>query len=132
MSLLRKKHNKKLTYQNRVRKEEQSNIDEQQKIKREIVYKIRPAFYPIIVLLLLIVILGYFGAQLLKQQATISTQNKKIDNLQEQIDDRKDYNDDLRKQLEYTYTPDFMDKSIRDRFGWTKKNEIKFIDKTEQ
>ena len=52
-----------------------------------------------------------------------------MEQLQQQIEQVEELNADLERQIEYTKSPEYVEKVARERFGWVKKGEIKFIEK---
>ncbi|NLX71191.1 MAG: septum formation initiator family protein [Clostridiales bacterium] len=80
-------------------------------------------------LMIVMLILGYFLVTYVQQELRIREQHAKMEQLQQQIEQVEELNADLERQIEYTKSPEYVEKVARERFGWVKKGEIKFIEK---
>ncbi|NLG37213.1 MAG: septum formation initiator family protein [Clostridiales bacterium] len=45
-----------------------------------------------------------------------------------QLDEIRDKNDELMREIEFSKTPDFIERIAREIFGWVKPGEIKFVE----
>jgi len=79
--------------------------------------------------MIVMLILGYFLVTYVQQELRIREQHAKMEQLQQQIEQVEELNADLERQIEYTKSPEYVEKVARERFGWVKKGEIKFIEK---
>ncbi len=93
------------------------------KQKRKYVLKMR------VKLVLVLLLLGYFLFVMAEQEIAFSKQQADIDSLVQRIEQARYENELLRRQIEYTKTPEYIEKKARSRLGWVKDNEIIFIEK---
>ena len=87
--------------------------------------KISIRFFVIIFCLLM----AYAGFLLVKQQLKIHEINNKADTLSQEIAQMKDENEQLERDIEQSYTDEYVEQQARDKLGWVKENEIRFIEK---
>lgn len=84
---------------------------------------------PRIKIFLILVVLGYFGYTMLKQEIKMGDQNEKIQDLKNQIIQAEEMNADLDRLIQHTESEEYIEKVARERLGWVKKGEIIFIEK---
>ncbi|HPT78393.1 MAG TPA: septum formation initiator family protein [Candidatus Atribacteria bacterium] len=93
------------------------------KQKRKYVLKMRAK------IMLVLLLLGYFLFVMAEQEIALSRQRADIDSLVQRIEQAQYDNEVLKRQIEYTKTPEYIEKIARSRLGWVKDNEIIFIEK---
>ena len=80
-------------------------------------------------LVIALVVVGYFIFTFIQQELKMQEQYAQIEALRQQIQQVEEYNAELERQIEYTKSEEYIEKAARERFGWVKKGEIKFIEK---
>jgi cell division protein FtsB len=76
-----------------------------------------------------LLVAGYFLLTFIQQELRMREQYANMDSLKQQIQQIEEYNAHLKRQIEYTKSEEYIEKVARERFGWVKKGEIKFIEK---
>lgn len=80
-------------------------------------------------LFFLVTALVYAGTVLVQQELKFHEQNDLKAKLSKQIVETKDKNEELLRQIEYSKTDGYIEKIIREKLGWVKPGEIKFVQK---
>ncbi|MCM8901866.1 septum formation initiator family protein [Caldicoprobacter algeriensis] len=80
-------------------------------------------------LMIAVLVVGYFIFTFIQQELKIREQHAQMEHLRQQIQQVEEYNAELERQIEYTKSEEYIEKAARERFGWVKKGEIKFIEK---
>lgn len=93
------------------------------KRKRKYVLKMRAK------IILVLLLLGYFLFVMAEQEMELNRQQADIDSLVQRIEQTQYDNEMLKRQIEYTRTPEYIEQIARSRLGWVKDNEIIFIEK---
>jgi len=89
----------------------------------------RYALKPRVKLFLALLVMGYFIFTFIQQELKMQEQHARMEYLRQQIQQVEEYNAELERQIEYTKSEEYIEKAARERFGWVKKGEIKFIEK---
>jgi len=84
---------------------------------------------PRLKILIFTAIFLYVGIVLVQQEFKMRDQMKEKAALLQEIEETKQINEELRYKLEYMETDEYIEKTARERLGWTKKGEIKFVEK---
>lgn len=84
---------------------------------------------PRVKLFIALLVIGYFIFTFIQQELKIQEQYARMEALRQQIQQVEEYNAELERQIEYTKSDEYIEKAARERFGWVKKGEIKFIEK---
>ncbi len=86
---------------------------------------------PRLKLLIFAAIFLYVGTVLVQQEFKMREQLKEKAALLEKMEETREINEELRYKLEYMETDEYVEKAARERLGWIKEGEIKFIEKKE-
>jgi len=71
----------------------------------------------------------YFSVAFVKQEIKMREQHERADALRQQIAEVQERNRELQRLIEYTQSDEYVEKVARERLGWVKEGEIKFIEK---
>jgi len=91
--------------------------------KRNFVLKTR------IKVVIALVVIGYFSFILIEQEIDLHRQRVRIERLNYEIREVEKQNAGLERMIEYTETPEFIERAAREHFGWVKEGDIKLIEK---
>lgn len=91
-------------------------------------YKVKPRLKSFF-LFILVTALIYAGTVLIQQELKFHEQSALKAKLSKQIVETKDKNEELLRQIEYSKTDGYIEKIIREKLGWVKPGEIKFVQK---
>lgn len=94
---------------------------EKQKKKKS--FKMRIPF------LIFMVLLASGCYTVVAQQFKLADMNAKIQELTLQSEEAQSANEELDRAIENASTPDYIEQQARDKLGWVKEGEIKFIEK---
>jgi len=84
---------------------------------------------PRVKILLLFLIIGYFSVIFIKQEFKIREQYDEANALRQQIMEVREKNQELERLIQYTQSDEYIEKVARERLGWVKDGEIKFVEK---
>ena len=87
--------------------------------------RINLRFFFIIFALLIV----YAGATLIKQQLTISDLNAQAAEISEQLQQTKDSNEQLSRDIDQSGSDEYIERQAREKLNWVKKDETRFIEK---
>jgi len=76
----------------------------------------------------LVAILVYFAYLAIGQQKVIIEKKQKLSELQMKIEQELKINEELKKQKEAVNTPEYIEKTAREKLNMVKKNERVFVD----
>ena len=79
--------------------------------------------------ILFLVVMLYAGYLFVKQQLKMGELNAQAAEIQQQIEQVDDANEQLERDIEYAQTDEYIESQARDKLGWVKEDEIKFIEK---
>ncbi|MDL2289453.1 septum formation initiator family protein [Clostridia bacterium OttesenSCG-928-F22] len=80
-------------------------------------------------ILIFVALMVYAVILLVRQQIKfheISTEKQAVST---QLQQARDYNEYLQREIEQSYSDQFIEQQAREKLGWVKENEIKFIEK---
>lgn len=80
-------------------------------------------------LMIAVLMIGYFIFTFVHQEIKMREQHVQMEHLRQKIQQVEEYNAELERQIEYTKSEEYVEKAARERFGWVKEGEIKFIEK---
>lgn len=80
----------------------------------------------------LVLIGGYLVAGLVFNQVDIAAKQKKLQDLENQLEQQRQQNDELERVLESGSDQEIIERVARDKLGYAKPNERVFIDVTGQ
>ncbi|MGI6706057.1 MAG: FtsB family cell division protein [Clostridia bacterium] len=86
---------------------------------------------PRLKILIFTAIFLYVGMVLVQQEFKMREQRQEKAALLQKIEETREINEELRYKLEYMETDEYVEKAARERLGWIKKGEIKFVEKKE-
>jgi len=66
---------------------------------------------------------------LIDQDKVLESQQIQRENLLNEIKIVEAQNEEIERNIEFTYTLEFVERVAREYFGWVKAGEIKFIEK---
>ncbi len=78
---------------------------------------------------IILLVICYFSVIFVKQEIKIRQQHAKADALRQQIAEMQSKNRELQRLIQYTQSDEYIEKVARERLGWVKEGEIKFIEK---
>lgn len=84
---------------------------------------------PRVKIFLLFLIIGYFSVVFIKQEFKIREQYNEANALKQQIMEVREKNQELERLIQYTQSDEYIEKVARERLGWVKDGEIKFVEK---
>jgi len=84
---------------------------------------------PRVKVFILFLIIGYFSVVFFKQELKIREQYDRADELRQQIAEVQEKNKELERLIQYTQSDEYIEKVARERLGWVKQGEIKFVEK---
>lgn len=84
---------------------------------------------PRVKVFILLFVISYFSIAFLKQELKMRDQYDKADGLKQEIAEVQERNEELQRLIQYTKSDEFIEKVARERLGWVKEGEIKFIEK---
>ncbi len=96
----------------------QEKDQQQQKKKRSRTIKI----------VLVIGFVVYVGFTLINQQITLNTQKQQLSDLQQEEGDLQKQEALLQDKLDHMDSEEYIEQQARDKLGWVKDGEIKFVD----
>lgn len=70
----------------------------------------------------------YVGFVFLKHWKNLQALQAQRDALAQQLDDLQEENEALRREIDFSKTPDFIERMAREILGWVKPGEIKFVE----
>lgn len=79
-------------------------------------------------LLILLACLVYAGVLFVDQSTLLSSLDKEKAALQEQFDQQALVNSELQNEAQFTNSDAYIEKAAREKLGWVKKDEIKFVE----
>lgn len=84
---------------------------------------------PRVKIFIIFLVICYFSVAFVKQEVKMREQHEKADALRQQIADIQARNQELQRLIEYTKSDEYIEKVARERLGWVKEGEIKFVEK---
>ena len=79
-------------------------------------------------LIVLFIALVYIGVLFFSQQSVLLAQEQTQKELDEQYEEMQHEVERLEHELEYIHSDEYIEKTARERLGWVKENEIKFME----
>ncbi len=87
-------------------------------------YVIRPRMKFIMMLFIFIYLAGIF----IKQEFILRKQNRETCQLEAQIEQIREENNDLERQIQYTQSDSYIERMAREKLGWVREGEKVFIE----
>ncbi len=81
-------------------------------------------------IIILIGVLIYVGISYVSQQSVLSAQLKKQEELKQQQEELERQLDFKKSELDYIGSDEYVEQQARERLGWIKEDEIKYVDGT--
>ncbi len=81
-------------------------------------------------IIILIGVLIYVGISYVSQQSVLSEQLKKQEELKQQQEELERQLDFKKSELDYIGSDEYVEQQARERLGWIKEDEIKYVDGT--
>lgn len=82
-------------------------------------------------ILLMLLVLCFFSIAIFSQHRQKLILDKEIQQITKEIEKEKKTSEDLKKQINFHDSDDFIEKIAREQLGLVKPNEILFIDQNE-
>lgn len=79
-------------------------------------------------LIILFACLVYAGVLFVNQTALLADLNREKAQMQEQYEQQSMLNAQLQNQAQFTGSDAYIEKAAREKLGWVKENEIKFVE----
>lgn len=84
------------------------------------------------VVLFFVVLIGYLGCLIIKQEMYLSEINQQTIATQKQLDDATEQNKNLKMEKENLQKPEYIERVARDELGMTKPGEVPYISSENQ
>lgn len=84
------------------------------------------------VVLFLVVVIGYLGCLIIKQEMYLSEINQQTIATQKQLDEAAEQNKNLKTEKENLQKPEYIERVARDELGMTKPGEVPYISSENQ
>ena len=79
-------------------------------------------------LIILFACLVYAGVLFVNQTTLLADLNREKTEMQEQYEQQSMLNAQLQNQAQFTGSDAYIEKAAREKLGWVKENEIKFVE----
>ncbi|HHW71049.1 MAG TPA: septum formation initiator family protein [Clostridiales bacterium] len=87
-------------------------------------YVIKPRIKVVVMLFIFV----YLATIFVKQEFILREQNKETCKLETQIEQVREENSDLERQIEYTQSESYIERMAREKLGWVREGEKVFIE----
>lgn len=84
------------------------------------------------VVLFFVVVIGYLGCLIVKQEMYLSEINQQTITTQKQLDEATEQNKNLKTEKENLQKPEYIERVARDELGMTKPGEVPYISSENQ
>lgn len=89
-------------------------------------------FFSKCVILCFLILIGYLGCLIIKQEMYLSEINQQTTSVQKQLDDATEQNKNLKIEKENLQKPEYIERVARDELGMTKPGEVPYISSENQ
>ncbi|MDF9409225.1 septum formation initiator family protein [Pelotomaculum isophthalicicum JI] len=95
-----------------------------ERVKKQITFKLSRSKLPTLVVMLLLVYLAFtFGSQF----SSLASMQRDVGNIEQQVQELKQKNEDLRNELQHVQSDSFIEKTAREKLGLIKAGETRVV-----
>lgn len=90
--------------------------------------KKKKSIIPRIIALIIVCLIAYGGFLFFRCWNQLTSLQGQKDALADELGELQDENDQLKREIDFSKTPDFIERMAREILGWVKPGEIKFVE----